>query len=81
MPGTQSKAEYYRAHGRHIRLAMRFNCTPQEARNRMEARIARMRWRATEKRLDALRNAEIKASTQSEQSAPVRDEPWMMRDL
>lgn len=77
MARKQSIAEYYRAHGRYVRLARVLGCTPRDAQLRMEARVARLRWRATEKRLRALQ----------EPSAPTlarsikMDEPWMMRDL
>lgn len=48
-----SQAEYYRHHGRCMKLAIERGCTPKEVECEIERQEARERWAVTEQKLRA----------------------------
>ena len=76
MPRFASEAERLRHHRQCFTLALELGCTPREAEATLRKREALARIEDGKRRLAAMTAAPMPA-----QFGPLRDEPWMMRDL
>ena len=75
MPRFASEAERLRAHREAFELSLKLGCTPREAERELQKRAALARIEDGKRRLAAMNAAPLPS-----QSAPLRDERWMMRD-
>ncbi len=74
-----SLAERYRAHRAAFELARELGCTPKEAEAEIARRAAHREWLKGHHRLEALRNAPIRAPIHGADPEPP-PQPYWLRD-